>query len=165
MTLTPAYPISDGNNGANYAVTFVADTTGQITPRAVMVAAASSTKGYDGATSSTAAPTITASGLGVVATLAGWAGQTGSSDGTGSTARFDDPSGVATDSAGNVYVADSEIDGSARSPRPAWSAPWPAPPEQLPGSSDGTGSAGEVLWSPKRGSGQRGQRLRGRHLQ
>jgi hypothetical protein len=43
---------------------------------------------------------------GVVSTLAGLAGQTGSMDGTAGGARFDDPTGVATDSVGNVYVAD-----------------------------------------------------------
>ena len=44
---------------------------------------------------------------GVVTTLAGLAGSYGSTDGTGSAARFEYPSGVAVDSAGNVYVADS----------------------------------------------------------
>ena len=44
---------------------------------------------------------------GVVSTLAGLAGNPGSDDGTGSAARFGGPSGVAVDSAGNVYVADS----------------------------------------------------------
>src|SRR5882762_7258845 len=44
---------------------------------------------------------------GVVTTLAGVAGFTGSADGTGSAARFYYPEGVATDSSGNVYVADS----------------------------------------------------------
>jgi len=43
---------------------------------------------------------------GVVTTLAGSAGQSGSADGTNSAARFNHPSGVAVDSAGNVYVAD-----------------------------------------------------------
>ena len=44
---------------------------------------------------------------GVVTTLAGLAGNPGSADGTGSTARFKDPGGVAVDSAGYVYVADT----------------------------------------------------------
>src|SRR5258708_30590723 len=48
---------------------------------------------------------ITAAG--VVTTLAGLAGQSGSADGTGTAARFSSPEGVATDSTGNVYVADT----------------------------------------------------------
>jgi hypothetical protein len=44
---------------------------------------------------------------GVVTTLAGLAGSSGSADGTGSAARFDYPSGVVADSAGNLYVADT----------------------------------------------------------
>ena len=43
---------------------------------------------------------------GVVSTLAGLANRSGSADGTGSAARFYGPTGVAVDSAGNVYVAD-----------------------------------------------------------
>ncbi len=43
---------------------------------------------------------------GVMSTLAGTAGVKGSADGIGAAARFDWPSGVATDSAGNIYVAD-----------------------------------------------------------
>ena len=45
---------------------------------------------------------------GMVSTFAGSAGQRGSSDGTGSAARFQDPEGVAVGSSGIVYVADGE---------------------------------------------------------
>jgi sugar lactone lactonase YvrE len=43
---------------------------------------------------------------GTVTTLAGVAGQTGGGDGAGGSARFNHPSAVAVDAAGNVYVAD-----------------------------------------------------------
>ncbi|PTY06220.1 hypothetical protein DB347_12290 [Opitutaceae bacterium EW11] len=44
---------------------------------------------------------------GVVTTLAGSAGNPGSDDGTGASARFQNPVGVAVDGSGNIYVADS----------------------------------------------------------
>ncbi|MBI3887109.1 MAG: hypothetical protein HY302_15490 [Opitutae bacterium] len=44
---------------------------------------------------------------GVVTTLAGTPGQVGSVDGIGPVARFDDPDGIAVDSSGNVFVADT----------------------------------------------------------
>ncbi|MGD1030252.1 MAG: protease pro-enzyme activation domain-containing protein [Opitutaceae bacterium] len=47
---------------------------------------------------------------GVVTTLAGLARSAGSTDGTGTGARFDAPSGVAVDSAGDIFVADSGND-------------------------------------------------------
>lgn len=43
---------------------------------------------------------------GTVTTFAGSAAQAGNRDGTGKAARFDDPSGLAVDGAGNLYVAD-----------------------------------------------------------
>jgi len=45
---------------------------------------------------------------GVVTTLAGLAGHTGNSDGSGSAARFDVATGLAVDGAGDVYAADTE---------------------------------------------------------
>jgi len=44
---------------------------------------------------------------GEVTTLAGTAGSAGSSDGTGTAARFNEPFGIAVDSSGTLYVADS----------------------------------------------------------
>jgi sugar lactone lactonase YvrE len=44
---------------------------------------------------------------GVVTTIAGMPGVAGSTDGTGSAARFDSPRGVTVDGSGNIYVADA----------------------------------------------------------
>jgi hypothetical protein len=49
---------------------------------------------------------ITAAG--VVTTLAGTAGLTGTTDGMGASARFNGPNGLAIDSTGDLYVADTE---------------------------------------------------------
>ncbi|MCX7804926.1 MAG: PKD domain-containing protein [Planctomycetota bacterium] len=77
---------------------------------------------------------------GVVTTLAGQAGTPGSDDGTGSAARFNVPSGVAVDSGGNVYVADTG-NHTVRKITPAGVVTTLAGQAGAPGSDDGTGSA------------------------
>ncbi|WP_395748466.1 NHL repeat-containing protein [Prosthecobacter sp.] len=77
---------------------------------------------------------------GVVTTLAGQAGITGSIDNTGSLARFNSPSGVAVDSSGNVYVADTSND-TIRMITSAGVVTTLAGLAQHNGSTDGTGSA------------------------
>ena len=80
---------------------------------------------------------------GVVTTIAGLAGSWGSADGIGSSARFDGPGGVALDSAGNLYLADS-YNHAIRKLTPAgtnWSVSTIAGLAGVLGSADGTGSA------------------------
>ena len=72
-------------------------------------------------------------------TIAGSAGGIGGGDGTGAAARFWDPHGVATDSAGNVYVADSQNQ-TIRKITPAGIVTTFAGLARSGGSSDGTGS-------------------------
>src|SRR6267154_2004509 len=77
---------------------------------------------------------------GVVSTLAGTAGVFGSADGTGAAASFFFPRGVATDSAGNVYVADTS-NNTIRKITPAGAVTTLAGTAGFSGSSDGTGLA------------------------
>ncbi|MHB8522121.1 MAG: NHL repeat-containing protein, partial [Limisphaerales bacterium] len=85
---------------------------------------------------------------GMVTTLAGLAGyfNVGSADGTGSTARFNYPWGVAADSAGNVYVADT-YNQTIREVTPAGVVTTLAGLAGSSGSADGAGSVAR-FWGP-----------------
>jgi sugar lactone lactonase YvrE len=79
----------------------------------------------------------------VVTTLAGLAGNAGSADGTGTAARFNHPSGVAVDTAGNVYVADT-FNNTIRKVTPVgtnWVVRTLGGEAGILGSANGTGSA------------------------
>jgi len=75
---------------------------------------------------------------GIVSTFAGAAGATGSSDGSGSAARFNSPQGIAVDGAGNVYVADTN-NSTVREITSAGAVTTLAGAAGQTGSSDGTG--------------------------
>ena len=77
-------------------------------------------------------------------TLAG-AASIGSADGTGSAARFYGPAGVATDSSGNVYVADT-FNHTIRKITPAGVVTTLAGLAGSYGSADGTGSAARFYY-------------------
>jgi len=77
---------------------------------------------------------------GVVATLAGLAGSTGVNNGTGSAARFNTPTGIAVDTNGTVYVADT-YNQTIRKITPAASVSTFAGSASVSGTNNGTGTA------------------------
>ncbi len=77
---------------------------------------------------------------GVVTTFAGVVGKSGSSDGIGTTARFNNPTGLAVDSSGNLYVADTN-NGTIRKITPNGVVSTLAGLAGSSGSADGTGNA------------------------
>jgi sugar lactone lactonase YvrE len=77
---------------------------------------------------------------GAVSLVAGQAGSRGSADGTGSAARFSSPEGVAVDSSGNLYVADTNNQ-TIRKVSLAGAVTTLAGQAGLSGSSDGAGNA------------------------
>jgi hypothetical protein len=77
---------------------------------------------------------------GVVTTLAGAAGIAGASDGTGASAGFRYPGGIASDGAGNVYVADT-YNNTVRKVTPAGVVSTIAGTPGIAGATDGTGAA------------------------
>ena len=82
---------------------------------------------------------------GVVSTLAGTAGVLGSSDATGAAASFQSPYGVATDSAGNVYVTDTG-NHTIRKITPAGVVSTLAGTAWVSGHADGTGAAASFFY-------------------
>src|SRR6266567_1205438 len=83
---------------------------------------------------------------GIVTTLAGVPGYGGSTDGTGSDARFGTLNGIAVDSTGNVYVTDGSYH-TVRKITPAGVVTTLAGTPGVTGSADGTGSAAR-FYSP-----------------
>lgn len=77
---------------------------------------------------------------GVITTLAGSYALSGSTNGTGSAARFNGPEGVAVDAGGNVYVTDTG-NNTIRKITPAGVVTTIAGTAGTTGSADGTGSA------------------------
>jgi len=78
--------------------------------------------------------------LGITSTPAGTALATGSADGTGSVARFNLPEGEATDTAGNVYIADT-ANSTIRKMTPGGTVTTIAGQAGVQGLVDGTGTA------------------------
>ena len=83
---------------------------------------------------------------GIVTTLAGLAGQSGTVDGLGAAARFNAPRAVAVDHAGNVYVADT-ANSAIRLITPAGAVSTFAGQSGFEGASDGAG-AYALFWNP-----------------
>ena len=85
---------------------------------------------------------------GTVSTIAGASGAPGSADGTGTAARFNQPSGIAVDSAGNLFVADT-FNQTIRKVTPAGVVTTIAGLAGISGSTDGSGT--NALFNQPRG--------------
>ena len=82
---------------------------------------------------------------GVVSTLAGSSGLAGSADGVGIAARFKNPEGIAVDSSGNVYVADTQ-NSTIRKITSAGVVTTLAGTAGVSGSADGNGAAAKFVY-------------------
>jgi hypothetical protein len=80
---------------------------------------------------------------GVVSTLAGTPLAAGSADGTGASARFNGPAGVAVDSSGNLYVSDTGNDTIRKITPGGVVSTYAGAPGGIGGSNDGTGAAAQ----------------------
>jgi len=126
VTTLAGYPtVSGAVDGTGTAARFYQ-------PNAVAVDGAGNVYATSGATIRKVTP------AGVVTTFAGTAGQFGSTDGTGSAARFNSPFGLAVDGTGNIYVSDARI---LRKITPAGVVTTLAGNATMGGSADGSGSA------------------------
>ena len=106
-------------------------------PRAVAVDAAGANI-YVADSGNSTIRKVTAAG--VVTTLAGLAGSSGSVDGTGSAARFRFSGGITVDGSGNVFVADTN-NSTIRQVTPGGVVTTYAGQASIPGNTDGTGVA------------------------
>jgi ribosomal protein S11 len=83
--------------------------------------------------------------LGLVTTLAGLTNTPGTNDGTGSMARFAEPSGVVVDASNNIYIADTQNDTIRKMTRMGtnWMVTTVAGSPGVSGSLDGTNGAAQ----------------------
>jgi autotransporter-associated beta strand protein len=72
VVVPAAITVTDGNGGANYSVTYSNYTGGTISARALTVTAATNTKKYDGTTSATNTPALTAGSIQIGDTAPAW---------------------------------------------------------------------------------------------
>jgi hypothetical protein len=61
--LTPSGKVNDGNNGNDYAYTYITNLTGRVIQSAITITATASAKTYDGTTVSAGVPTLTSGAL------------------------------------------------------------------------------------------------------
>src|SRR6266567_7863545 len=138
--ITPARVVSTFAGSAGSIGT--ADGTGSAArfnlPSGVAVDRAGTGNIYVGDTSNFTIRQITPAG--VVTTLAGSPGMRGGTNGTGSAARFELPEGMAVDSTGNIYVADTDPS-TIRKLTPGGAVSTFAGSFAKAGSQNGTGSA------------------------
>jgi sugar lactone lactonase YvrE len=140
VTLTPVFTPTDGS-----ATATIDQGVGNVTSGVPVDSNPLSTSTTFTLTVTNQAGTATAQVRVLAGNLALFAGSPtnpGYADGNGTAAKFDQPSGIATDTSGNIYVADSSND-VIREITPDGTVSTIAGRPGAPGSIDGTGSAAE----------------------